>query len=380
MMGEIMAAKRRTKGAGSVRRMASGRYQARIIGPDGQRHSAQHTFETKMDAVAWLNSKEQTLRNGGDWEDPKKLRATGSLTLNRFFYEWIDDQDHIRETTSDHYKYMWRSKIFGSVGELSIASVSEKDVKLWRQNLDPDFPVVREQAYALLRQILKEAVAAKHIPSNPAPVHSFGFVMPREEVILTPDEVVELAENMPPRYRALVYVSAWCALRFGESAGLERRDIDLDAAVIHVRRGVVRTRTGVKAHPPKSRAGLRKVTIPSHILTIISDHLEEFVTPESKAKVFGSAHNDGKAMAPSTLYKVFYPARERIGYPNMHWHDLRHTGGTMAAQAGATLRELQERLGHSTVSAAMRYQHSTETRQAELAEKLATLANSSKAK
>jgi integrase len=183
-----------------------------------------------------------------------------------------------------------------------------------------------------------------------------------------------LAENMPPRYRALVFVSAWCALRFGESAGLERRDIDLDARVIHVRRGAVRTKSGSQMNPPKSRAGLRKVTIPPNILKVISDHLDEFVPQESTARVF--AGSQGGVLAPSSLNKVFYPAREKIGYPRMHWHDLRHTGGTMAAQAGGTLREIQDRLGHSTVAAAMRYQHSTETRQTELAEKLSKLADS----
>lgn len=369
-----MAAKKRTKGAGTVRKLPSGRYQARFHGPDGQRHSAHHTFETKMDAVAWLNLQEENLRNG-KWEDPKTLKIGGTLTLNGFFQQWMADQDRIRETTRDHYEYMWTTKIVDSIGTQVITGITEDDVKKWRQRLNPAFPVVRVQVYALLRQILKAAVDAKIIPANPAPIHSFPPVEPREEIILSPAEVIELAENMPPRYRALVYVSAWCALRFGESAGLERRDIDLDARLIHVRRNMVRTKSGKKVHPPKSRAGRRKVTIPSHILAIISEHLDEFVAPEPTAKVFGSAHNDGGVLAPSTLYKVFYPARERIGYPTMHWHDLRHTGGTMAAQAGGTLREIQDRLGHSTVAAAMRYQHSTETRQAELAEKLAALAD-----
>jgi integrase len=127
-------------------------------------------------------------------------------------------------------------------------------------------------------------------------------------------------------------------------------------------------------NPPKSRAGLRKVTIPPNILKVISNHLDEFVPQESTARVF--AGSQGGVLAPSSLNKVFYPAREKIGYPRMHWHDLRHTGGTMAAQAGGTLREIQDRLGHSTVAAAMRYQHSTETRQTELAEKLSKLADS----
>jgi len=45
-------------------------------------------------------------------------------------------------------------------------------------------------------------------------------------------------------------------------------------------------------------------------------------------------------MAPSTLYKVYYPAREAAGRKDLRWHDLRHTGAVLAAQTGATLAEL----------------------------------------
>ena len=53
-------------------------------------------------------------------------------------------------------------------------------------------------------------------------------------------------------------------------------------------------------------------------------------------------------MAPSSLYRVFYPAREAAGRPDLRFHDLRHTGAVLAAQTGATLAELMGRLGHST--------------------------------
>ena len=42
--------------------------------------------------------------------------------------------------------------------------------------------------------------------------------------------------------------------------------------------------------------------------------------------------------------------------------DLRHTGGTLSAVTGATLKELMARLGHSSVRAALIYQHATRDR------------------
>jgi Phage integrase family len=47
------------------------------------------------------------------------------------------------------------------------------------------------------------------------------------------------------------------------------------------------------------------------------------------------------------------------GIADLHLHDLRHTGNTMAAATGASLRELMERMGHSNSRAALIYQHAS---------------------
>ena len=52
-------------------------------------------------------------------------------------------------------------------------------------------------------------------------------------------------------------------------------------------------------------------------------------------------------------------AREQIGVPKLHLHDLRHTGNTLAAQSGASLRDLMTRMGHDSPAAALIYQHSS---------------------
>lgn len=52
----------------------------------------------------------------------------------------------------------------------------------------------------------------------------------------------------------------------------------------------------------------------------------------------------------------------------MHFHDLRHTGNALTADAGASLRELMERMGHASSRAALIYLHSTDERQRKLAD------------
>ena len=79
-------------------------------------------------------------------------------------------------------------------------------------------------------------------------------------------------------------------------------------------------------------------------------------------------------MKHGALYKVYRRARKVAGREDLRWHDLRHTGATMAAQAGATLAELMNRLGHSDVKAALIYQHAAAGRDAEIARRLSAMA------
>jgi integrase len=71
----------------------------------------------------------------------------------------------------------------------------------------------------------------------------------------------------------------------------------------------------------------------------------------------------------------WYKARAAAGRPDLRWHDLRHSGAVLAAATGATLAELMARLGHSTPTAAMRYQHVAAGRGREVAALMSKLAD-----
>ncbi|MFF0525343.1 tyrosine-type recombinase/integrase [Actinomadura nitritigenes] len=47
---------------------------------------------------------------------------------------------------------------------------------------------------------------------------------------------------------------------------------------------------------------------------------------------------------------------------DLHFHDLRHVGNTLAATTGASLKELMSRMGHASSRAALIYQHASQDR------------------
>ncbi len=71
-------------------------------------------------------------------------------------------------------------------------------------------------------------------------------------------------------------------------------------------------------------------------------------------------------------------ATAEAGIPDLHFHDLRHTGNTWAAETGATLRDLMDRMGHATTRAALIYLHRTVGRDKKIADALSKLVEDSR--
>ena len=101
-------------------------------------------------------------------------------------------------------------------------------------------------------------------------------------------------------------------MRFGELTELRRKDIDLVNNRLKITRGVVRAGGKFIVGLPKSDAGVRDVAIPPHLVPIVKAHLKKHTRPGKESLLFPAAEGESH-MAPSTLYKVYYPARKAAG-------------------------------------------------------------------
>ncbi|MCB0909956.1 MAG: site-specific integrase [Nocardioidaceae bacterium] len=303
-------------------------------------------------------------------------------TLRAYGDEWLANRKtqgrQLRPTTRQQYRMVLDRYVYPEFGDIRIDHITAEDIDLWYDALAPGRETIRAHAYSLLRAILTSAASARPyplIPYNPAHIRGAGNTKRAHRVEpATLEELRVIVEHLPDRYKLMALLAAWCALRFGELTELRRGDIDLRNNRVKIRRGVVRVNGEFIIGPPKTEAGIRDVAIPPHLLPMIETHLADHTGRGRDALLFPSAADSTHHMAPATLYKVFYPARNAAGRPDLRWHDLRHTGAVLAAQTGATLAELMGRLGHSTPGAAMRYQHAAADRDAEIARRLSALA------
>ncbi len=365
-----MAKVRTRQPFGSVRRLPSKRWQARYVGPDLARHNAPSTFDTKLDAQAWLSTR-QTEISRGRWRRPGS--EPRSLTFGAYSATWLSDRD-LKPRTRELYAGLLERRILPTFADVPLSTITAPQVRRWHADQGAATPTARSHAYALLRTVLATAVTDELIPTNPAHLRGAGMAKRVKQIRpATLPELAALVEALPPRYRALTLIAAWCGLRFGEVVELRRGDVDLAGGVLRVRRAVVTMRGGRRViGVPKSEAGLRDVAVPPHLLDVLRGHLDEHAQPGRNGLVFPAA--DGSShLTHNAVYKVFTRAREAAGRPDLRFHDLRHTGAVLAAATGASLAELMARLGHSTPGAALRYQHAAQGRDAEIARALSAL-------
>lgn len=355
----------RGEGKGSIEILPSGKVRATWGAPDGRRE--RRTFRDMDDADLWLASKRLEVKRGL-WTAPRPP----SPQLAEYAQRWVTQRRNrkgqpLKPRTREEYLRTITAD-FGDLGALPLDAITPDMVRTWYAGMD-GHRAAQANAYGLLSAILATAVADDLIDRTPCRIKG-GSVKDRatQTEVLSHCDLVHLAEAMPVNYRAIIYVAAYGGLRQGELFALQRSDVDPGGGWVAVRRAVTHTRGETHTGTPKSDAGQRVVTLPPHVAPIVAEHLMLWTGPGDDALVFTSSR--GNRLRASTLYRHFYPARESIGRPDLRFHDLRHTGATMAARAGATLRELQARLGHSTVQAAMIYQHATSERDAEIAARI----------
>jgi len=360
---------------GTVRKLPSGRWQARYTGPDGKRYPAPFTFDTRTDADQWIALRQaEVIRNEWNPADEQRPRR-GAITLADYAEPWLAERE-LEIRTREHYSKLLANHIVPAFGDMPLPEITAAEVRTWHRRLaSATGPTARAHAYALLRTILNTAVDDELIPANPCRIRGAGQTKAATEIRpATLSELEIIVTTMPDRYQLAVLLAAWCAPRQGELLELRRRDVDLDTAQLRIRHSVARTRTqGRIVKDPKSAAGKRVVSIPPHLLPAIETHLRRFAGPGPDGLLFPGSTATGH-LCETTLNDHWYRARAAAGRPDLKWHGLRHTGATFAAGTGAPLKDLMRRLGHSTPAMALRYQHAAQEQDERIAAALSAIA------
>jgi integrase len=355
--------------SGSIRKLTSGRYQARVRDRATGSMISLGTFATKADADLAVQRADTGIASGR-WVNP----SGGKALLAEYALAWLAQQAGLAPRTREIYASLLRIHILPTLGKVPLNRLDPATIRTWhRSRLEGSSPSMAPKAYRLLRTILSTAVDDELIARNPCRIRAAGIDRPDERRVISIPELYAIADAAPDRYRVLILLAGLAGFRAGELFALTRADVNLEAHTVRIDKQRVRLDSGeVVVAAPKTRAGRRTVTVPAAIVPELERHLAAHVGPEAGAPLF-TAQYGAPLDRTNFRQRVWLPAVEAAGVGQLRLHDLRHTAATLAATTGASTKELMARMGHASSRAALIYQHATEDRDRAIAEALSEL-------
>ena len=157
---------------------------------------------------------------------------------------------------------------------------------------------------------------------------------------LEAEEIVRLRVATPAEWWPLFAVLLYTGIRVGEAQALRWQDVKLDAGLIAIHDRWRRLKTA---------STRREVPISGELAAVLVQYRAR-TCPAIDQPVFGGDIGDYHRAR-----RAFRAALKAAGLAPARVHDLRHTYGVHAAQAGVPLTRLQYLLGHSTPSVTLRY-------------------------
>ncbi len=317
----------------SIARRPDGQWRARYRDEAG-RETSRH-FTRKVDAQRWLDETTAAMVTG-QYVDPR----AGRVSFEQYATAWAAAQVW-RQKTAGRVEGALRLHLVPAFGARPLASVRPTEVQAFVRGLSAKMePSSVRTIYTVLRGVFRAALLDRVITASPCVRITLPTSAPKALSIPEASTVHALAEALPPRYRAVVYVAAGLGLRPGECFGLDLADVDF------LRRSVTLVRQLDAARnlaPLKTPSSYRTVPLPQAVADELARHLALF----GKGGLIFQAP-DGRPVTRNSFERTWRNAAVSVGAPGLRLHDMRHAYASALIVAGESVKVVQQRMGHAS--------------------------------
>lgn len=335
-------------------------WRAGYRGPDGREHS--RSFRRRVDAERWLRD-ELHRQDRGLWVDP----SAGAVEFEEYAEGWFRGLN-LKPKTIAGYRSLLDSRILPVLGSVELRRITPDLLREWLADMAQEGLSASRmgQAKRIVGAVLSQAVEDGLIGRNPANLVKVSKTRPREQRYLTAEQVTELASAVEQRMDgggALVKVLAYAGLRWGEAVALRGAHVDILRRRVHVRESATLVNGQLVWGTPKSHRA-RTIVIPRFLA-------EELASMTNGEDLIFTSPTGQPLRSPNFLRRVWQPAVTESGIGDLVPHDLRHTAASLAISAGASLKAVQQMLGHASAQITLdRYSHLCEDDLEDLADSM----------
>jgi integrase len=335
--------------------------------------------------------------------DAGSVRKPGQRwTVAAWLTHWVEVivAPTVRESTLSSYRVAVNTHLIPGLGAHRLDQLQPEHLeRLYARMVKRgSSPGTAHQAHRTIRAALNEAVRRGHLLRNPVLLAKPPRLLDIEVEPFTIDEVkLILKQAAKHRNSARWAIALALGLRQGEVLGLKWANVDLDAGLLHVRRGRLRPRYAhgcakpcgrkagycpnrVQVRPDtddtKSRAGRRTVGLPTALVQLLRVHRAEQDRERTVACQLWSEGGwvfttpTGHPINPNTDYHHWKQLLRDAGVEDRRLHDARHTAATVLLILGVPERAVMGIMGWSSTAMAARYQHVTDPIRADIARRV----------
>lgn len=380
-------AKKSTKGGGTIRQRADGRWEARYtVGVDpgtGKQIQKSVYAKTQKEVRKKLTEKLAQL-DQGIYTEPARLTVSNWLDI------WLEEyvQGKVKPFTVDSYRVQIETHIKPALGAVKLAALNTPAIqKFYNQLGHPQggrsalSPKTIKNIHGVFHSALKKAAALRYIPYNPSDACELPRIE-KKEIQPLDDAVIAafLKAVEGDRFEILYKVTVFTGMREGEILGLQWDCVDFDTGTINIRRQLQKEKKKGGVHylsdPKNSKP--RTIKPARAIMQLLQRRRAQQCANRLRAgKLWDNPWNlvftneTGRHLIAGTVYKDFKRKAAEIGLPDARFHDLRHSYAVAALQAGDDVKTVQGNLGHHTAPFTLDvYEHITEKMKQQSADRM----------
>jgi integrase len=311
-------------------------------------------------------------RQDAERELTKLLHAAGegtlvdasTVTIAEYINAWLGSPEGLTPKTLERYRQIVAQQIVPHLGAIALQKLRPAQVQAWHGTIlksggrggRPLSPRTVGQAHKILHRALARAAAAEIVARNVASVIRPPKVEHRETACLAAGQIAEVLIKLGGHaLYPIVAVAVGTGARRGELLALRWSDVDLDGATVRVERSLEETDEGLRFKSPKTKHGVRTVSLPSSAVDALRLHRRQQLErrlalglgrPAVDALVFSMP--DGSPMSPDALSSEWRRVVKTCGLPKITFHALRHSHVSALVAAGLDVVAISRRLGHGS--------------------------------
>lgn len=317
-------------------------------------------------------------KNG--WHNSSNLNIN---TVDELFDAWFDyKKNKIKPTTLSTYKIYYRNAIKGELGTMKLKKLTPYIIQKFLDDASQKYSHVR-LLYVILHQMFEYAVSMEIIDHNIVDKVTVpkGHVANHDvkDNFYNKDELTYFLQSVKDSssYKIYTYfrLLAYTGMRKGEALALTWKDLDIENKTIDINKNCVYDQLTNKKmlQTPKTKASIRKISLDTETVSILQKwHLKQsrwkmangFRKSDEKQFIFQDNNNEITSVSsPYNWLKKIYKKKPQ---KKIRLHGFRHTHASLLFESGASIKEVQERLGHSDSKITLQiYTHVVESRKTE---------------